>query len=345
MPSTLEGVNLCDAHLQRASLREACLFMADLRGANLYLADLGRANLAMADLRGADLSRANLCGTDLRGTSLTPELLRGRALFDDSSKFGDCDLKECWRFPRQARSILFLLDAGSATAEEIAELFGLISDFNRALGGYGCRFEHGPQILTEATPIRTAHQMDPPTEDVSAAEAETAALVSRTSERTGTRGGRRFRCGRRSVSAILATCMSGPDGQPTRVDRVAGAATVMACHRVLEDRRAFNGKTETLAGGPVDDRDSRLHRALEIVSKQQLPTSRAQRVCSLSDSVGVIRWVRMPTVSGLLSQLLDNELFEDHPVIADGLERLGSFYRHLADTRQMRLTYDIRWPR
>ena len=141
MPSTLEGVNLRDAHLQRASLREACLFMADLRGANLYLADLGRANLAMADLRGADLSRANLRGTDLRGTSLTPELLRGRALFDDSSKFGDCDLIECLHFPRQACSILFLLDAGSATAEEIAELFGLISDFNRARGGYGCRFD------------------------------------------------------------------------------------------------------------------------------------------------------------------------------------------------------------
>jgi uncharacterized protein YjbI with pentapeptide repeats len=71
----LHGMNLCNAHFERAYLFGADLRHADLRGANFSQAYLSTANLREVDRRGAYLQRARfretiLCMADLRGANL-----------------------------------------------------------------------------------------------------------------------------------------------------------------------------------------------------------------------------------------------------------------------------------
>lgn len=83
----LHGMNLCNAHFERAYLFGADLRHADLRGANFSQAYLSTANLREVDLRGAYLQRARfretiLCMADLRGANLQDAQI-GRTTFGD----------------------------------------------------------------------------------------------------------------------------------------------------------------------------------------------------------------------------------------------------------------------
>ena len=71
--ATMTGVNLCDAHVNRAQLKEVRLDSSDMRRAIFVECDLTGADLSNSQLKGANLQRANLTRAKLNQVSVDDE--------------------------------------------------------------------------------------------------------------------------------------------------------------------------------------------------------------------------------------------------------------------------------
>jgi uncharacterized protein YjbI with pentapeptide repeats len=86
----LQGMDMHEANLSRASLVGADLEGANLSGANLRSADLSGSSLVRTNLRGADLSQAYIPNVEADGASFEKAILEG-ATFGGS--FSDADFR------------------------------------------------------------------------------------------------------------------------------------------------------------------------------------------------------------------------------------------------------------
>ena len=77
---SLAGIRLDDAWLEGVQLPEAVLFRASMQRANLSRANFAGASLEGADLRGAELVGVDLSGANLRGANLADARLAGAIL-------------------------------------------------------------------------------------------------------------------------------------------------------------------------------------------------------------------------------------------------------------------------